>query len=64
MTNESLAVVIGAGGGIGAAFVGALRAGGDYRDVVAFSRAGTPPLDITDEGSLRVTAARRRPSVR
>jgi NAD(P)-dependent dehydrogenase (short-subunit alcohol dehydrogenase family) len=62
MTDESVAVVIGAGGGIGAALVGALRAGGGYRDVAAFSRSGTPPLDITDEASIRDAAASLAPA--
>lgn len=62
MTDERVAVVIGAGGGIGAALVGALRAGGGYRDVAAFSRSGTPPLDITDEASIRDAAASLAPA--
>lgn len=57
-----MAVVIGAGGGIGAALVGALRAGGGYRDVAAFSRSGTLPLDITDEASIRDAAASLAPA--
>lgn len=56
MTNPGVAVIIGASGGIGAALVAALRAGGGYSDVLAFSRASTPPLDITDETSLRHAA--------
>lgn len=63
MMDESVTAVIGAGGGIGAALVGAVRAGGGYRDVVAFSRAGTPPLDINDEVSLRDAAASLAPAV-
>jgi short-subunit dehydrogenase len=62
MRDESVAVVIGAGGGIGAALVGALRAGGGYRDVAAFSRSGTLPLDITDEASIRDAAASLAPA--
>jgi NAD(P)-dependent dehydrogenase (short-subunit alcohol dehydrogenase family) len=63
MMVESVAVVIGASGGIGAALVAALRASGGYRDVVAFSRTSTPPLDITDEASLRDAAASLTPAV-
>ena len=63
MVGEGVAVVIGASGGIGAALLEALRAGGGYRDVVAFSRAGTPGFDITDEASLLGAAASLRPAV-
>ncbi|MCX7371147.1 MAG: hypothetical protein NTW56_01690 [Alphaproteobacteria bacterium] len=58
-----MAVVIGAGGGIGAALFDALRASGGYRDVVAFSRASTPRFDITDEASVRDAAASLAPAV-
>ena len=61
--GEGVAVVIGASGGIGAALLEALRAGGGYRDVVGFSRAGTPGFDITDEASLLGAAASLRPAV-
>ncbi len=50
----SVAVVIGAGGGIGAALVDALSARGDH--VHALSRNGTPPVDVTDEASLAAAA--------
>ena len=63
MVGEGVAVVIGASGGIGAALLEALRAGGGYRDVVGFSRAGTPGFDITDEASLLGAAASLRPAV-
>ena len=63
MVGEGVAVVIGASGGIGAALLGALKAGGGYRDVVAFSRANTPGFDITDEASLRDAAASLGPAV-
>ncbi len=46
-------LVVGSGGGIGAALVAALRARGET--VWVWSRAGDPPVDITDE--VRVTAA-------
>ncbi len=51
----SLAAVIGASGGIGAALVEALTARG--MDVHAFSRTGTIPLDVTDEASIAAAAA-------
>ncbi len=63
MIGESVAVVIGAGGGIGAALLDALRASGDYREVVAFSRASSPRVDITDEASIRDAAASLAPAV-
>jgi NAD(P)-dependent dehydrogenase (short-subunit alcohol dehydrogenase family) len=48
-----VAVVVGGTGGIGAAIVARLLAGGVFQNVVAFSRSGIPPLDITSEGSIR-----------
>ena len=63
MMGESVAVVIGASGGIGAALLSALRADGSYGTVMAFSRSGTPRLDITDEGSVRDVAASLAPDV-
>lgn len=50
-----LAVVIGAGGGIGAALAEALRAEG--RPVLPLGRATTPALDLLDEGSIAAAAA-------
>lgn len=52
-----LAVVAGASGGIGGAFVQALTASGRFADVIGLSRAGSPPLDITDEAQVAVAAA-------
>ena len=63
MTGQGVAVVIGASGGIGAALIAALRAGGTYSDVLAFSRASTPNVDITDEASLRDAAHSLAPAV-
>jgi len=63
MIEGSVAVVFGASGGIGAALLHALRADGSHREVMAFSRAGTPRLDITDEASLRDAAASLAPSI-
>jgi NAD(P)-dependent dehydrogenase (short-subunit alcohol dehydrogenase family) len=51
--NDGVTLVVGASGGIGAAWVQALQARGET--VWAWSRAGDPPVDITDE--VRVTAA-------
>jgi NAD(P)-dependent dehydrogenase (short-subunit alcohol dehydrogenase family) len=50
-----LAVVIGAGGGIGAALAEALEAEG--RDVLRLGRGSTPALDLLDEGSIAAAAA-------
>ena len=52
-----VAAIIGASGGIGAALVAALRAEGRYAEVIAFSRASAPALDIEDEASIRAAAA-------
>jgi len=57
MIGESVAVVIGAGGVIGAVLLDALRASGGYRDVAAFSRASTPRCDSTGEANLRDATA-------
>ena len=50
-----LAVVIGAGGGIGAALAEALEAQG--RPVLRLGRASTPVLDLQDEASIAAAAA-------
>lgn len=62
MTEDRVAVVIGASGGIGAALVDALEAVGHYRKVMAFSRTGTLRLDLTDEASVRAAAASLAPA--
>jgi NAD(P)-dependent dehydrogenase (short-subunit alcohol dehydrogenase family) len=49
-----MAVVVGAGGSIGAALAAALAAGGRFSRVVALSR---PALDLTDEASIIRAAA-------
>lgn len=63
MTNPStalpepgLAVVIGGGGGIGAALVARLRARGDATEVISLGRHTTPALDYRDEASLLAAA--------
>lgn len=55
-TTPALAVVIGASGGIGGALTRALQAEGVWGEVIAFSRASDPPLDITDEVSVAAAA--------
>jgi NAD(P)-dependent dehydrogenase (short-subunit alcohol dehydrogenase family) len=47
-----VAVVVGGGGGIGAALVEALLAETIFADVVSFSRASAPPIDVTSEASI------------
>ncbi len=52
-----LAVVIGAGGGLGGALLTALEAGGTYGQVIGLGRTSTPPLDLLDEASIAAAAA-------
>jgi NAD(P)-dependent dehydrogenase (short-subunit alcohol dehydrogenase family) len=51
-----IAVVIGATGGIGRAFVAALGEDPRYVKTVALGRTTSPALDITDEESVKVAA--------
>ncbi len=53
--RASLALVIGAGGGLGAALVQQLSVDVQYR-VLALSRNTQPAIDYTDEASLRTAA--------
>jgi NAD(P)-dependent dehydrogenase (short-subunit alcohol dehydrogenase family) len=55
--QPGVAVVFGAGGGIGAALVQAIQAAGQFEHVVAFSRDTAPPIDLLDEASLERAAA-------
>ncbi len=52
------AVVIGAGGGIGAALTESLKESNRYADIFAFSRGGDWTMDITREESIAAAAAR------
>lgn len=59
--QPGVAVVFGAGGGIGAALVASLREStpdesARYGRVLAFGRRTTPPTDLLDEGSLERAA--------
>lgn len=56
------AVVIGAGGGIGAALATALAAAG--QPVVRLGRQTTPPLDLLEEASIAAAAAAVGPGLR
>ncbi len=55
-----LAVVVGAGGGLGGAFVELLRESGRFAKVMPLGRASTPPLDFTDEVSIEAAAQAAR----
>lgn len=50
--SGGIAVVFGASGGLGRAFVSRLRAEGAFAQVLAFSRSGAPPTDITDDAAV------------
>lgn len=52
-----IAVVIGATGGIGRAFVAALEADPRYAQVIMLGRTTSPALDLTDEESVKAAAA-------
>ncbi len=52
----SIAVVIGASGGIGRAFVQHLTDANHFSQVMTLSRSGTPPLDLLDEDSIEQCA--------
>lgn len=54
-TARRIAVVIGCGG-IGAALVEALRAGGGFDEVIVLGRRSTPALDLLDEASIAACA--------
>ncbi|WP_349357620.1 SDR family NAD(P)-dependent oxidoreductase [Stappia sp.] len=54
------AVVIGASGGIGAAFFSHLEASGRFARLVGLSRASDPPLDLLEEASIERAAAHVR----
>lgn len=60
--TNSLAIVIGASGGIGAAVHQDLAASGRYSDVWGTSRTGPHPLDLTHEPSIAALAEQVRSS--
>lgn len=51
-----VAIVFGAGGGIGGALLDAIRASQRFEHVVAFTRSSSPAIDLLDEGSLERAA--------
>jgi len=55
--QPGVAVVFGAGGGIGGALVEAIRAAEKFEHVVTFSRSTSPSIDLLDEASLERAAA-------
>lgn len=50
--NETLTVVVGASGGIGAALAAELSRSPPLRRVVGLSRRSAPPIDLLDESSI------------
>lgn len=56
-SQPGVAVVFGAGGGIGGALVEAIRAAEKFEHVVTFSRSTSPSIDLLDESSLERAAA-------
>jgi NAD(P)-dependent dehydrogenase (short-subunit alcohol dehydrogenase family) len=52
-----VAIVFGAGGGIGGALLRALSEAGGHAEVIGFSRASDPPIDLLDEHSLAAACA-------
>ncbi len=55
--GDGVAVVFGAGGGIGGALVEAIRAAGRFEHVVALGRGTSPSIDLLDEASLEKASA-------
>lgn len=56
LPENAIAVVIGAGGGIGAAMLDQLRQSGGFGQVLGFGRASDPALDLLDEASIERAA--------
>lgn len=54
---ERATVIIGAKGGIGAAFADVIERGSDGMRVFRLHRASNPPVDLTDENSIAEAAA-------
>ena len=55
--QPGIAVVYGAGGGIGRALVEALQRANRFKQVVSFSRTTAPSIDLLDEASLERAAS-------
>ncbi|MDF1523553.1 MAG: SDR family oxidoreductase [Trueperaceae bacterium] len=56
LPTGGLAVVFGASGAIGGAIAERLRVDPRFADVLAFSRSGTPSVDVTDEAAVAEAA--------
>ncbi|MFO7481427.1 SDR family NAD(P)-dependent oxidoreductase [Oceanibaculum nanhaiense] len=56
LPENAIAVVIGAGGGIGAAVLDQLRQRGGFGQVLGFGRHSDPALDLLDEASIEKAA--------
>lgn len=56
LPENAVAVVIGAGGGIGAALLERLRQRGGFGQVLGLGRASDPALDLLDEASIERAA--------
>lgn len=52
----TIAVVVGASGGIGKAVLAQLAAGGVFNHVIGLGRGTTPPLDLTSEATIAAAA--------
>jgi NAD(P)-dependent dehydrogenase (short-subunit alcohol dehydrogenase family) len=55
--RPSVAVVFGAGGGIGSALVEALHSADRFGQVIGFSRGSSPSINLLDEASLERAAS-------
>jgi NAD(P)-dependent dehydrogenase (short-subunit alcohol dehydrogenase family) len=56
----TIAIVMGASGGIGSALRGVLESSGGFDSVIGLSRSSDPALDLLDEDSIRNCAERAR----
>ncbi len=56
LPRSGVAVIFGAGGGIGSALVATLCSASGFGQVVGFSRRSSPPIDLMDEASLQRAA--------
>lgn len=54
--KAGVAVIFGAGGGIGGALIDALRSASRFEHIVGFSRKSSPPIDLLDEATLQRAA--------
>ena len=55
--RPGVSLVFGAGGGIGSALVEALRSANHFEQVIGFSRASSPSINLLDEASLERAAS-------